>query len=153
MIHSIVKSPLLLRRDVHVWWNRGKGTSSAVGFSRASLYLATAPTHHLLPHHQHPPSSQDGPDIQHPFPTSSLKPNWQPENPWALGCIFPVVLFRLYLHFMISHLERKTERAIFFPSALQGVEQILNSTKWSCQGLKSFSGSNCLSVCSEEWRG
>ena len=74
-------------------------------------------------------------------------PNWQPEKPSAPGCIFPVVLFCFYLHFMISHLEGKTERAIFPPpSALQGVEQILNSMKWSCQGLKAFSGPNHLSV-------
>lgn len=53
-------------------------------------------------------------DTQRPFPTSSLKPNWQPENPWAPGSISPVVLFCLYLYFMISHLEGKTERAIFF---------------------------------------
>lgn len=38
----------------------------------------------------------------------------------------------------------KNRKSYFFPSALQGVEQILNSMKWSCQGLKSFSGSDCL---------
>lgn len=41
----------------------------------------------------------------------------------------------------------KNRKSYFFPpSALQGVEQILNSMKWSCQGLKAFSGPNHLSV-------
>ena len=41
----------------------------------------------------------------------------------APGCIFPVVLFCLYLHFMISHLEGKTERAIFSPLPCRGLSR------------------------------
>lgn len=126
--------------------NRTKGPSTAVGVFPPLLWQ----NRHLLTSSSIPPILSACADTQHPFPTSSLEPDWQPENPWAPGSIFPVVLFCLYLYFMISHLEGKTERAIFFfASALQGVEQILNSIKWSCQGLKSFSGSNHLSVYSD----
>lgn len=117
VINSIVNNPLLIPRGVHVWWIRGEGISTAVGFSGTLLYQQPP---FIISSSTPPPSSQGGQDSQHPFSTSSLKPNGQPENPWALGCIFPVVLFCLYLHFMISHLEGKTERAIFFPSCPAG---------------------------------
>lgn len=69
------------------------------------------------------PPSQQRPGTQHTFPASSLTPNWQPEKPSAPGSIFPVVLFCLYLHFMISHLEGKTERAIFSPLPCRGLSR------------------------------
>lgn len=47
----------------------------------------------------------------------------------------------------------KNRKSYFFPSALQGVEQILSSMKWSCQGLKSFSAPTHLSVHSGGWMG
>lgn len=85
------------------------------------------------------------------FPNSSLKPNRQPENPRALGCMFPVMLLCLYFHCVISHLEGTTERAIF-PSPLYGVEHIPSRTRWSCQGLKSSRISPSTCVYSEGWR-
>lgn len=129
---------------LHVWWIRGEGPSTAV-VSRPH-YFCSCLQLTSLSRFSHPLSTVQTPSIlsQPHLWCAKLTAT---EKPSAPGCIFSSCVIRFYLHFMISHLEGKTEKSYFSPSALQGVEQILNSMKWSCQGLKAFPGPKSISLC------
>ena len=152
MINSTVKNPLSHRgvgMGLRVWWIIGKGPSTAVGVSPTLLCSclqltspSRAPTHSALSRH---PAS---------FPSLISDAKLIARETLSSWLYFSSCVILSLSSFYDFSPRGKNRKSYFFPpSALQGVEQILNSMKWSCQGLKAFSGPNHLSVHSGGWMG